>query len=882
MKQQRKSRLSSFFKVFFILFLIILVGSVSAVYLGYLYFSKDLPDFTYITEYRPPLISEVYSSNGQLVAEFASQKRKLIEYEDIPEHVKNAFIAVEDKRFYDHKGFDLISILGALKTNLQYGNIIRGASTITQQVVKNLVLTPEKKYTRKIKEIILAYRMEKNLSKEEILWVYLNHIFLSDNSYGIEAASKNYFGKSAKDINVSEAALLAIIPKAPSTYSPRHHLDKAIYRQQHVALRIMHDEGFLTNEEYEEALNYEIKIIPKRNIKYEVAPYFVETVRQHVENKFGSRAFLNGGFKIFTTLDVDLSLAAHWSLLRGIYNIEGRHGKKRVKKHLTSSNQINKFLKKQQIDTVEKNHTYDAVVTKVAKLIYKNSGNSDKISGKKKTSRLYKVTFRIGDHTAWMKVALSSPLGAAVPELNNPYSKNYAPVNGYPGWNLLPFIPRYGDVFRVMVTGAEDDHFVVKPHFDLQIQGALLSMNTIGYINAMVGGVDFKTSQFNRALQAKRQPGSAFKPIIYSAAIDKGYTQTSIVYDIPVVIDEWIPKNYDESLLNAITLRKALAKSRNLASVRIIMDIDPVYAVRYSKKFGFKSHLNPFPSLALGSSEVTLLEMVKSYNVFATGGFVVEPKMILRIYDRDNKLVEDNTKNKLISDDTRNIAIRNDQRNNIIINIAKGKGKKIKKKQGHILNEKDLKDDEFQTPDQFLNYIRSNTGDATKIAVSGAVAGMKIGKQVIDSQTAYIMTDMLKTVIREGTGRKALKLYHKTHIAGKTGTTNDFTDAWFIGYSPTVITGVWIGRDNHTSIGKNEPGSKAALPIWIDFMDLIISKNKNVYFKVPGGIKFVNTPYGLIPFKSGSTYNEEDIRQLDEEHFESNSGVEIDYLLRRY
>ncbi len=859
----------------------ILLGAL-ALYVSYQYFSKDLPDFRVIREYQPALVTEVYSSDGTLIAEFYSERRKLIEYEHIPDHVRNAFIAIEDKRFFTHKGFDPKRIVAVFLQNLKEGEIVGGASTITQQVVKNLIFSPERKYSRKIKEAILSYRMEKNLSKTEILFIYLNHIFFGENCYGIEAASKNYFGKSSTDLNIAEAAMLAAIPKAPRHYSPRLNFKRAKSRQE-IILREMLRDGFITKAERDKAKNYKIKLAPKKNINAEVAPYFTEAIRQHLENKFGTRAFLNGGFKVFTTLDIDLSLAAQWALRRRILELEARHGREIVKDWLSSAKSIKAFLNRQKTGSLEVGRSYDGVVLKVEPAT-DNSGNKKQKNNRKTKQYLYTVTVGVGDQTAKLKIALSSPLGSPVPGLNNHFSKKFAPANGYKGWSLQSFIPKRGDVISVNIRSKSEDSFIAEPGFLPQTQGAVIAMDLSGHIIAMVGGLDYKKSQFNRAVQAKRQPGSSFKPIYYAAALDKGYTETTIVYDIPVVIDEWIPRNYDDNLLGAITLRKALAKSRNLASIRVIMDIDPEYAVTYAKKFNFTSLLNPFPSLALGGSEVTLIEMVTAYNVFATGGNVVEPKMTIRIYDRDNKLIEDNDTGELISQKEAEKAERERKRQVILNQIATEKGIKLKSKD-EILIETDLsfatlnltakymskKMPLYLTPDEYIALLKSNPKHEM---------GKDPGTPAINSETAYIITDMLKAVVNEGTARRARILNSLAPIVGKTGTTNDFTDAWFIGYSPSIISGVWIGRDNHTSIGKKEPGSKAALPVWIDFMKEALKQYQKGDFKVPDGIQFINTPFGFIPYKTGSMFNEEDIKYL-ESHYYSPSGSEIDFLIRR-
>ncbi|HEX3036291.1 MAG TPA: PBP1A family penicillin-binding protein [Thermodesulfobacteriota bacterium] len=845
----------------------ITVSSLLFLYVVYLYFAHDLPDLTEITGYKPRLATEVYSVNGTIIGEFAAERRELIPFEEIPTRVKNAFIAVEDKRFFEHEGVDFKRIIGALLKNIQEGEIVQGASTITQQVAKNLVLSPERSVSRKIKEAILAYRMENNLSKEEILYIYLNHIYLGDGTYGIEAASENYFGKSSREINMAEAALLAGLPKAPEYYSPRKHFDRAKDRQK-LVLDLMEEEGFITERQREGAGEYEIEIIPRRNLNLEVAPYFVEFVRQYLIDRFGSEAFINGGYKVFTTVDVGLSLEAGWAMRRGILDLDARRGKEVVTDHLDTQESIGRFRKSQEVKNVEKGNSYQGVITSV------REGNQPST---------FIATVGIGKWQGELSFAVSSPLGNEVEGLYFPASEKYAPLNGYQGVTLVPSQLKVGDVIWIKVTDEEEGIYKVSMDYNPQTQGALLAMDTKGYVRAMVGGFNFKDSQFNRATQALRQPGSSFKPIVYAAAIDKGYTETTIIYDVPIEIKGWVPQNYDKTFLGEIPLREALAKSRNLASVRLLMDIDPNYAVNYARRFGFGSRLNPYPSLVLGGSDVKLIEMVRAFNVFASGGRLIEPKFILRIYDRDGRLIEDSSlRRQYLSKGDAEKAERERKRIEILKQIAEGL--KSYTPETEFIKEKDIsqeghvraRSDVFQTPEEFLKHIQENGSlDSTYTSDNG--------EQIISSETAYIMTDLLQSVVEEGTARSALKLTSLGPVAGKTGTTNDFTDAWFLGFSPKVVAGVWIGTDSHKPLGKGETGGKAALPIWNDFMEEVLKEFPGGDFGVPDGIQFVSTPYGFIPYKIGSAPDMEGFGITGDDYYQDGGeyGSEIDFLLRR-
>ncbi len=899
-KPAKRSFLSVLFKIFVFLVLAFVLATGVFIYAGYKYYAEDLPDLTDITGYKPDVITEVYSSDGTLIGEFSTQRRSLIPQDEIPEHVKNAFIAVEDKRFFEHEGVDLRSIFGAMAENIREGDWVRGASTITQQVVKNIILSPEKSVSRKIKEAILAHRIENNLSKEEILFLYLNHIYLADGTYGVEQASKNYFGKSARDINVAEAAVLAGLPKRPEYYSPRKNFPRAIARQR-LVLEKMEQEGYITVKQKNEARKYQVQILPKKRVNGKIAPYFVEHVRKYLKNSVGNDAYQKGGYKVFTTLDIDLNLEAQWALRRGILEIESRHGRHIVAKKLSDPKYIDAFLKKQKVDGLLLNETYQAAIT-----------GAKKREDPDTKAEIIDLTIKIGEHEATLAYAKSLPYGTPIEGLRNDVSKKLAPSNGYKGIDLLPRDLSVGDIIEVKYRGKNrggDDVFTLA--YSPKTQGALMSMDTNGHVKALVGGYDYKTSQFNRATQALRQPGSAFKPIVYSAALDKGYTQTSVVYDIPLTIKDWSPSNYDGNYQGAMLLRKALAKSRNLASVRMIQDIGPKYAAKYAANFGYQSRLNPYPSLALGGSDVKMFEMVTAYNVFATGGKLVKPTFIMRIYDRDGKIIEDNTGGKFVSIEEALKSQRQEERLRIIEQLAAKKGQKLtKKKESNedFLKEGEITGDEFTENNEANDESYLNAQEFLALLKSDSVehkSFQKKDKHKVNPETAYIMTDLLQAVITEGTGARAQKLLSKAPLAGKTGTTNDYTDAWFVGYSPKITTAVWIGRDDHKPLGRKEAGSRAALPIWIDYMEDALDKYPGGTFKKPSGVKIVSTPYGNIPYSTESLRTNvlESLRQspvlvgeeIDEDlYYPKDYGVnqqygvtpdetetEIDFIMRR-
>ncbi len=614
------------------LLLVVFVLPAVSIVAAYLYFSHDLPRIGSLKDYRPPLVTEVYSAEGGLIGEFFIEKRYLVSLDDISPILIQAIIAAEDDRFFEHKGINLWSIVRAAIKNLRSFEIRQGGSTITQQIVKSLLLTPEKSFTRKIKEAILATRIEKSLSKDEILTLYLNQIYFGRGAYGVEAASRVYFGKSALDLTLGEASFLAGLPKAPNYY---RNLDRAKKRRRYVLVRML-EQGYIVPAELREAEKSPIEFVQSENITKERAPYFVEHIRRMLEKKYGADFLYKYGVRIETTLDLSMEQAAHDAVRKGVEAYEKRAG-----------------------------------------------------------------------------------------EIDN----------------------------------------------STRVQAALLGMHPYsGHIKAMVGGRDFRESQFNRAVQAQRQPGSAFKPIIYAAALDKGYTPASIIVDSPVVyeveeFDEetgekeysfWEPQNYDKSFYGPITFRKALTQSRNIVTIKILKDIGINYVVRYGRKLGVVGEYNYDLSLSLGTCGVSLENIVKAYSAFCAQGVYADPMYIARIIDRDGNVIEENAP--------------------------------------HLVS-------------------------------------------ALSPQTAYIMTTMLQSVVEEGTGRRVRALSRP--CAGKTGTTNDVRDAWFIGFTPQLVTGVWVGFDDLRPLGKRETGAVAASPIWLDFMQQVLRDEPVQSFTVPDGIVFV-------------------------------------------
>jgi len=600
---------------------------------SYFYFTHDLPSVETLKNYKPSTITKIFSEEGEIIGEFSYEKREVASLDRIPNYLLQAFVSGEDARFFQHKGLDYVAILRALFRNIFSGEIVQGGSTITQQVVKSLLLSPEKSFARKIREAILAYQIERNLTKEEILYLYLNQIYLGHGAYGVAAAAESYFGKTIEELDLAESALLAGLPQAPSKNSPYQHPEQAKKRQIYILNR-MAEEGFISSSEAVKAIKTPYVIRGKEKPSIEKAPHFVEYVRRYVEEKYGKDALYKNGLQIFSTVDLRFQKTAQEALEAGLKEIEKR-GK------------------------------YPSV---------------------------------------------EMPEGALI-------------------------------------------------CFDLET----------GYVKAMVGGRDFRKSQFNRVIQARRQTGSAFKPIVYASALDKGYSPASIIVDSPIVFEwgdrMWKPKNFEGTFSGPITLRSALTHSVNIVTVKIAQEVGIDYIKNYAQRLGISSPLHGDLSMALGSSSISLYELTKAYSVFANQGNLFKPIFIKRILDRDGNLLEEN----------------------------------------------------------LLPFYSVEPSKE---------------EQVITPQTAFLMTYLLEGVVKQGTGWRARSLGRP--VAAKTGTTDQFMDAWFIGYTPELITGVWVGFDEERSLGENETGARAASPVWVGFMSKILKDKPVKDFPAPEeGIEFM-------------------------------------------
>ena len=727
---------------------VLMVLGASALVGVYFYLSDDLPKITSLKDYHPSIITTVYSDDNRKIAEFYKERRIVVPLANIPLQLQQAFIAAEDARFYKHRGIDFFSIIRAFIKNLEAGAIVQGGSTITQQVTKSFLLTPERSYERKIKEAILAYRIVKTFSKEEILYLYLNQIYLGHGAYGVEAAAENYFGKSVSELNLAECAILAGLPQAPSRYSPFRFPERAKQRQIYVLNRML-AEGFINNTEVTEAIDVKMDIKPRRNWYIEEVPIYTEHIRRYVEKKYGQEALYTQGLKIYAAVNIEMQKAARRQIEKGLRELDRRQGYRGPEAHLAPE-EIEGYCDQLQValeetPLAEGNQTEGVVID-----INDDAGIA---------------IVRLGDERGVIPIA---DIGwARKPNLN--LAAHQAKVR------KVSQVLKTGDVVLLRVGKKQEDSGLWTLSLEQvpEAQSALLCIEAeTGLVKVMVGGRDFMESQFNRAIQSRRQPGSAFKPIIYAAALEKGFTAATEIIDAPIVFKDesndftWKPKNYGKKFYGPTLLREALAKSRNVVTIKILQEIGIDYCIDYATKLGIESELSRDLSIALGSSGVSLLELVNAYAVFANQGYLVKPAFITKIEDRF----------------------------------------------GNVLEE--------------MNPSR---------------------EQVIDKSTAYIMTSLLESVVKEGTGKRVRALNRP--VAGKTGTTNDLQDAWFVGYTPRFISGVWVGYDNGRTLGKGETGSRTASPIWLGFMDRILQDKPVRMFQVPEGVVFakIDAETGLLP-----------------------------------
>ncbi|HXK10814.1 MAG TPA: PBP1A family penicillin-binding protein [Vicinamibacteria bacterium] len=701
----------------------ILGGALIGVFLA---FESDLPQVTSLEEFQPNIITRVFAADGSVLGEFAIEKRVVVEFRDIPPVLRNAIVAVEDADFWKHIGINPWRIPGAALANLRSGRRGQGFSTLTMQLTRLLFLTPEKTYERKIKEGILAFQIEKNFTKEEILTLYCNQIYFGHGNYGVEAASRFYFGKAVKDLSLPEAALIAGIGQSPARLSPIEHPENAVPRRNHVLDR-MAEEKYVTREEADAA-----KVQPLglhlRKEPPSIAPHFLEEVRKYLEREYGSQRIYQGGLQVYTTLDPAMQRAAVRALRDGLRTLDRRaRGFVKPETSLIADGRLPDPLHLDEWDWP--------------------FGSGDVVRGVVIASDRAMAVVQIGDYRARL-----FPADVA-------WTRRTFVSDVLPRGVVAPF--------RIVSLSETDGRKEAKVQLEQEpkVEGSFLAMDVkTGAVRAMAGGYDFEKSKFNRATQAMRQVGSAFKPIVYAAALETlGWTPSTILVDAPLSFPNpwnktvWTPQNYDGAYLGPIPLRRAVEQSRNIPAVKTLQAVGVEKGIEYARKLGLAGELPPYLPIALGAGEATLTEMVAAYATFANQGLRMKPFFVERITDRDGNVVE-------------------------------------------------------QTTPRASDALRADT--------------------------AFIMTSLLRGVAERGTAARARRL--KRPIGGKTGTTNDFTDAWFIGFEPSLAAGVWVGFDEKKdSLGRGETGAEAALPIWMDFWAVATAGRPLEEYPIPGNVVFV-------------------------------------------
>ena len=748
-------KLTQVFRLFFTLaVLCVTFGVVGAAGL-YFYLAPQLPSIEGLSDVKLQVPLRIYSSDGSLLGEFGEKRRSPRELDDIPPQMQNAFLSAEDDRFFEHPGVDYQGILRAAYVLVTTGERGQGGSTITMQLARNFYLSREKTYLRKLNEILLAIKIEQELPKQKILELYLNKIYLGNRAYGVAAAAKEYYGKTLENLELQEIAMIAGLPKAPSTFNPIVNPQRAVVRRNYVLSR-MRELGFISAEQYETASNAPVTARRHFNKVELRAPYLNEMVRKEIVRQFGDEAYTRG-LHVYTTISDRLQQAANDAAWNGLVGYDRRHGYRGVIRSIDISAvdpENSEGLKTFIIEDDDFGRFRTALVVQVE--TSSEDATGEQIAGDTAELILGDATrIRLGlDQLTWAREYISVNRQGEAPE-------------------KVSDVLKPGDVVWVVENNGVWELGQIP-----EVQGALVSLDpNSGAVRALTGGFNFSSSKFNRAVQANRQAGSSIKPMIYAAALDKSYTPATLINDAPVVFEDaalegaWRPENYSGKFYGPTRLREALYKSRNLVSIRILRSLGIGYSTRYTERFGLDAAKLPKDlSFALGSSEVTPMQLARAYSVFANGGYLVDPHFITRIEDSD----------------------------------------------GRILFEAD------PAVACVACVLKKRRFHDAELAEEALGSLPKQAERTLDERIAYQMDSILKDVIKKGTGRKALQL-RRSDIGGKTGTTNDQRDAWFNGYSPDLVAVTWIGFDQLKPLGTKETGSSAALPMWIDYMRVALA-----------------------------------------------------------
>lgn len=742
-KRKRRRRfvgsLTGVLRLFLLYLLLPLVVGAGAG--GFMAFARSVPSIAELRQDITPPSTRIYADDDTLIGELKITKGKYVRLESLPQELLNAVVAVEDSHFWEHSGVDYLAIARAAAKDLMKRHLKEGGSTITQQLAKMTFLTSEKTFTRKLKEFVLAQRIEQNLTKEEILELYLNRAYFGHGAYGAAMAAQVYFDKTVADLTLAEAALVAGLLKAPSTYSPLRHFERARTRQGVVLWR-MEEEGFITRRQKEEALAAEV-FLSRASLDDAGNSYFLEYIRRHLEETFGQETVYKGGLRVYTTLDRQAQAEAQRALKEGLRDLDKRRGWRGPAGH-----------RDVEAESAVMGPTFRTLPPAVGEI---TEG----------------VVLEVGPRSARVRVGgVAGVLNRKDAEwARKTFDEAKQKHKWISGFNLAKILSP-GDIILVKVKAVGEGRMELALEQEPEVQGALVAIESqTGYIRALVGGFDFTKSQFNRALYAQRQPGSAFKPVIYAVALRNGYTPATVVMDEEITFetspeDVWTPKNYDEEFHGATRLRDALAYSRNVVTVKVLDEIGIERVMRFARQMGMEGEMPRDLTISLGTMSITPLDMTSVYGAFANGGVQMQPIGIQYVTDRRGRVIESNEPR---------------------------------------------------------------------------------GRRVMEPETAFLMTSMLRSVVEYGTGWRARGL--KRPVAGKTGTTNDYRDAWFLGYSTDLVTGVWVGFDDPRPLGPEETGSRAAAPVWVDFMRSVgAGASGPAEFPRPEGIvsRYIDPETGLL------------------------------------
>jgi len=798
-----------------VLILLGAVGGAGVVWWAYDTYGKDLPRVPDVHEWHPPILSEAYATDEVLIAEFFAERRKVVPYERIPKKLVQAFVAAEDSVFFDHPGFDVIGIAHAAWKNLTSGRVRGGGSTLTQQTAKALLISAEgyekgreKTIRRKVKELLLALELERKLTKEEILWLYLNNVYLGHHSYGVQSAAENYFRKNVEDLTLPEIALIAGLPQAPSRYSPFVYPERAAERREYV-LRRMAEEGMISEEQRAAAAKEPIRVHPVEDVFGDTAPFFAEHVRRDVVDRYGNQRLLHEGLRIWASMNSENQRFAQNAMLEGLHHVDHRQGF------------YGPLAKVPKAEWKARLEAFDKVL-------------ADRGGARLERGRLY--VGLVGEVSAKKAIVHLGtglegelPLGAAR-WARKPNSEAYFPAALI---SSLEGVLEPGDLIVVRGATHEDvgmdserpalkktygpDGVFLALEQEPQLQGAIVSIDPwSGYVVAMIGGYDFDASEFNRAFQSCRQPGSSFKPIVYAGNLELGkdptdslgerpFTAASVLIDAPIVTDDpennlrWKPQNFGQKFEGEVTAAYAIMNSVNIPAVKALENLGVRQTVDWAYRIGITSRLNEDFSIALGSSCVTLWDLANVYATFDRGGTRPKTTFLRKVEDRFGRTLEDHT------------------------------------------------------------WYADGWAPLKDRIAAGYAALWTEPERVMSEETAYITTQLLNLVTTQGTASRAGRLNNKWKIAGKTGTTNDSFDAWFMGYSVDLVTGVWVGYDryDHPPMGKYEQGGRTALPIWMEYMESALDGRPQRDWKQPAGITWAS-----VDLKSGRPSTGEGSRAL--------------------